>query len=271
MSKAQKAAEFIKSAVPNIQPKFGIVLGSGLGRLTECISTPIVIPYSDIPGFPDISVAGQSGQLIFGHIEDVPVVCLKGRSHVYEYGNYEGITTTIRTLKLLGCEALLASNASGSLRESVGPGSLVIINDHINFQFGNPLVGHNDDEVGPRFPPMDTAYEPEYIQLFKECANNLGFPLHEGVYISVLGPNYETPAEIRAFRTLGADVIGMSTVPDVIIARHCGLKVSVIATITNYATGLTDKSHSHAAVCSAADAASQQLIDLMKLFIKRQN
>lgn len=269
MQQVEKAAQAIRAIAPDFKPRFGIALGSGLGNLTDGIENKISIAYQDIPGFPSINVKGQDGELVLGTIDGISVACLKGRAHVYDHMNYDGIKITIRTLQALGCEGLIATNASGSLRESVGPGQLVMINDHINFQGSNPLIGENDDDIGPRFPPMDDAYDAQYRHDFEHCAKALDITLHEGVYISVLGPSYETPAEIRAFKTLGADVIGMSTVPDVIIARHCGLKVAVIATITNFATGLTDVSHDHATVCEVADKASTKLVMLVKEFLKQ--
>lgn len=268
-SVVQTVVETIKKHAPNCQPKIGIVLGSGLGNLVEHVEQPIAIPYQALPGFPLPSVSGHAGNLILGKINGVEVVCLQGRHHTYEHGDHEAVKIYVRTLKWLGCQYFLATNASGAMREDFNPGDLVLIKDHINFQGSNPLVGPNDDEFGPRFPPLDNAYDSDLRQMLAKSAAEQNITLHEGVYLSVLGPCYETAAEIRAFRLLGADLVGMSTVPEVIVANHCGLKVAVIATITNYATGLTKISHSHEAVVATAAQASYQLVALVKDFIKK--
>ncbi len=262
----QQAAQKIKELAPNIQPKLGIVVGSGLGFLADKLTDAVTIPYSDLPGFPDVNVAGHVCEMVLGYLNGTPVACLKGRAHTYEGTSYEAVRNYVRTLKLIGCEFFLATNASGSLNENVGPGSLMMIGDHINMQFGNPLVGPNADEFGPRFPPMDNAYDPELRQKLAASAEKLGIDLAEGVYISVLGPSYETPAEIRAFRAMGADAVGMSTVPEVIVARHCGLKVAVIATITNFACGLSKTSLNHDDVLETTAKASDKLMNLVTDF-----
>lgn len=268
MSQVDAAVSIIQSIVPDFQPKVGIVLGSGLGNLAEDIEQQVIIPYSEIPGFPQPnSVVGHEGTMILGYLSGTPVICLKGRSHRYENDTFNEVKQYVRTLKKLGCKYFLATNASGSLREDFEPGDLVLINDHINMQGSNPLVGPNDDEFGPRFPPLDNAYDSKLRALFSHKAAELDINLHEGIYISVLGPCYETAAEIRAFRLMGADVVGMSTVPEVIVANHCGLKVAVIATVTNYATGLAQISHSHDAVVATANQASLKLTKLIKSFL----
>lgn len=264
----KQAAKKILSLYPNAKPRIGIVLGSGLGQLTHELDNKKIIPYTDLPGFPETSVEGHGGNLILGEFHGVEVVCLEGRAHVYETGDHEHVKTYVRTLKCLGCEYFLATNASGSFRKEVGPGELVMVTDHINFQGDNPLIGPNDDEFGPRFPAMDDTYDHNIRQTLKETAKALGITLHEGVYISVLGPSYETVAEIKAFRLLGADLIGMSTVPEVIIAKHCGLKIAVIATVTNYTTDLASESHSHDDVVATANKASHNLQRLVKAYIE---
>lgn len=262
-----QAADTIRKLAPNFTPKLALVLGSGLGKLAEALEDSLVIPYEKLPGFPRLSVEGHSNALTLGILGGTPVICLQGRSHTYETLSYDAVKNYVRTMKLLGCEYYLATNASGSLREDVGPGSLVMIRDHINFQPGNPLAGPNDEEFGPRFPALDKVYDADMRATLKDCAQTLDLPLKEGVYISVLGPSYETAAEIRAFKMWGAEVIGMSTVPEVIVAHHCGLRVAVVATITNYATGLTPRSHDHNEVVKAAEAASGKLIRLLKAFV----
>lgn len=266
---AHLAADHIKKLHPNFKPTLGIVLGSGLGQFAEELEDSVTISYDDLPGFPKLTVHGHGGNLILGYWQGVGVVCLQGRAHTYEgLENYEAVKTYVRTLKLLGCTYFIATNASGSLREDVGPGQLMLITDHINFQPSNPLLGPNDDEFGPRFYPLDNAYDKEMRQDLLALAEKNSIGLAQGVYISVLGPHYETAAEIRAFKLLGADAVGMSTVPEVLVANHCGLKVAVIATITNYATGLAKSSHNHEAVVQMAATAATHLNHLIKEYIK---
>lgn len=264
---AHLAAAKIKERLPSFKPSIGIVLGSGLGSFAEQLEDAVTIPYDELPGFPKLTVHGHGGNLVLGHLAGVGVVCLQGRAHTYEGANHETVKTYVRTLKLLGCDYFLATNASGSLREDVGPGSLMLITDHINMQPGNPLVGPNDDEFGPRFLPLDNAYDQGLREKLLMIAHEENIALNQGVYLSVLGPNYETAAEIRAFRIMGADAVGMSTVPEVLVANHCGMKVAVIATITNYATGLSCTSHCHEAVVSVANQAAEKLNLLVKRFV----
>lgn len=265
---AYLAAQTIKLAHPFIKPKVGIVLGSGLGQFAEELENTITISYDELPGFPKVSVQGHKGHLILGSWGGVDVVCLQGRAHAYEGDHHhETVKTYVRTLKLLGCDYFIATNASGSLRQDVGPGELMLISDHINFQPCNPLTGPNDEEFGPRFFPLDNAYDNHMQKRFLAIANEHNIPLAQGVYLSVLGPNYETAAEIRAFKILGADAVGMSTVPEVLVANHCGMKVAVIATITNFATGLNSEAHSHESVVQMASQASKKLSLLIKTFI----
>lgn len=263
-----ECAKKIKALYPEYKPQVGIVLGSGLGGLAQELEDSVTISYSDLPGFPEVSVDGHGGNLLLGRIHGIDVVCLEGRAHKYESGHHQPVKTYVRTLKLLGCEYFIATNASGSLRREVGPGELVLLSDHINFQGSNPLVGPNDDDFGPRFLPMDDTYNKTMRESFHDLAREQKIDLHDGVYISVLGPSYETAAEIRAFRQWGADVVGMSTVPEVIIAKHCELKIAVIATVTNYATDIADTSHDHNEVVAMANQASVKLKGLIKGFIK---
>jgi len=264
---AHQAAKHINKRLPNFKPTIGIVLGSGLGGFADQLESPLVIPYSELPGFPHMTVQGHSGNLILGYLGGVGVVCLQGRAHAYEGNDHDLVKTYVRTLRLLGCEYFLATNASGSLREDVAPGELVLISDHINMQHGNPLIGPNDDEFGPRFVPLDNAYDQGMRQGLLKAASLDNITLHQGVYLAVSGPNYETAAEIRAFRLWGADAVGMSTVPEVLVANHCGMKVAVIATITNFATGLASTSHDHNSVVETAAKASQRLCQLVKTFV----
>ena len=237
-SPAHIAAAHIQNLCKDFKPRIGIVLGSGLGSFAEQLDEAVTVSYDTLPGFPKITVHGHGGNLVLGKLSGVSVACLQGRTHTYEGDTFATVKTYVRTLRLLGCDYFLATNASGSLRENVGPGELMLVTDHINMQPGNPLVGPNDEEFGPRFLPLDNAYDLGLRTKLLTLALQEKIALHQGVYLSVLGPNYETAAEIRAFRLWGADAVGMSTVPEVLIANHCGMKVAVIATITNYATGL---------------------------------
>lgn len=264
----QTAARVIQQAAPGFTPYLGLVLGSGLNQLAKAIENPITIPFDHIPGFPAIHVSGHVGELILGYLNGTPVACLRGRCHPYETNDYTPVKVYTRTLQLLGCEIFLATNAAGSLQESVTPGNIVLIEDHINWQPSNPLVGLNDDDVGPRFLPLDDAYDRQLRETMQAQAKQLDIKLAQGVYLSVLGPTYETAAEIRAFKMLGADVVGMSTVPEVIVARHCGMKVIVLSIVTNMATGLTQVSHDHARVVQQAEKASNTLSTLITAFAK---
>lgn len=253
---------------PGFRAQLGMILGSGLGALADQITDATVIPYSELPGFPISSVQGHQGKLYLGYLHGVPVACLQGRVHYYEGIDYSRMRTLIRSLKTLGCDTLLLTNSSGSLRQEVGVGELVTITDHINFQFNNPLIGPNDDDFGPRFVGMENAYDPVLRQQLHRAAKSQDIKLHEGVYIGVLGPSFETPAEINAYRLLGADVVGMSTVADVILARHCGLRVVAIAAITNLAAGMHSEQLSHDVTLKGAEITTQKMIKLVDAFIK---
>lgn len=266
---SKQAAHHIQQLTGDFKPKIALVLGSGLGPLANEITNAIRIPYTDIPGFPSCTVAGHGGELILGHFNDTPIACLFGRTHYYEGVNHNLPKTMTRCMKLLGCHTFISTNASGSLRENVPPGSLVLINDHINFNFNNPLVGPNDDEYGPRFVGMEDIYNANLRTTIQESAQTIDCELSEGVYFGVLGPSFETPAEIRAFRTLGADVIGMSTIPEVICAHHCGLKVAVIAVISNFAAGMISQNLSHDVTLQGAKLGEEKMIRLLKHLIPR--
>ncbi len=266
---AKQAAKVVKQHAPHITPKLGIVCGSGLGKLADAIIDPVVINYEDLPGFPICSVEGHGGQMVLGELNGMPVACLTGRAHYYEGTSHETIKTYIRTLKLIGCDTLLATNSSGSLRPEVGPGSLVVIHDHINHQFTNILVGPNDDEFGPRFVGMEDIYDPELRKLLAEAGKEQGIELTEGVYLAVIGPTFETPAEIRAFATLGGEVIGMSTVPEIISAKHCGLRIALVSVITNMAAGMSAEKLTHEGTLAGAKAAEKNIVLLVNEFIKK--
>jgi xanthosine phosphorylase len=265
ISQLMETFSFIKQYIGSFSPKIAIVLGSGLDILTKQIEADITLSYSELPGFAGYRVCG--GAFLFGRLNGIPVVCLLGRPHYYEGNTNIAMQMPMRILKLLGCEVVILTNAAGSLRKEVQPGNLVVISDHINFQFRNPLVGANDEQFGPRFPSLQNAYDKDLRELFLRTAAEHHMTLTEGVYLATLGPSYETPAEIKAFKILGADVVGMSTVSEVIVARHCGLKVLVISTITNMASGMTDECLTHENVLKVAKNATQKLGRLLWDFV----
>lgn len=254
MNKILESSQYILSKIPK-KPKVGIVLGSGLGIYIDQIQNKIIIPYEEIPHFRRTSVEGHSGALIVGEVNGVAVAALQGRLHPYEGYAMEEIVHPVRTLAALGIEFIFLSNASGGINADFHPGDLVTISDHINFSGRNPLVGPNIAELGPRFPDMSNAYDKELRELLHTVAKNHHVEMKSGVYCSVLGPTYETPAEIRMLRVLGADLVGMSTVPEVIAANHLGLKVAGVACVTNYAAGIKQEKLSHADVKKVAEKA----------------
>lgn len=264
----QETLQAIRRFAPNFNPKIGIILGSGLGGLAEEIQSPISIPYQAIPGLVSGQVSGHASLLMMGYLQDVPVVCLKGRLHRYEGISYESTQTLVRLVKYLGASNIIITGAAGSMRQDIGAGEMVLLNDHINFQGSNPLMGPNDESVGPRFTPLENAYDAGLREIFQAQAAKLGFNLPEGVYISVLGPSFETPAEIRAFRQWGADVVGMSVVPEVIIARHCGLKVAALAAVTNLAVGMSQEVVTHEVTLRNAEIAGRKLTKLVSAAVK---
>ncbi|MBU0455920.1 MAG: purine-nucleoside phosphorylase [Pseudomonadota bacterium] len=266
--KINRCIEVIQQYIPPAVPKVGIILGSGLGPLADQIEQSVPIPYEDLPHFPESTVAGHSGTLVLGTLSGVPVACLKGRVHFYEGDQSEGLKILIRTLRQLGCNTLITTNASGSLRTEVPAGEVVLINDHINLAQVNPMIGSNDETFGPRFFPMDDAYDKELGAKMHKTAEQLGIKLHDGVYLMTIGPNFETPAEIRAFKVLGADLVGMSTIPDVLVARHCGMRVVAISAVTNLAAGLSDESLSHEGTLKYAKLSEDKLCRLVKTFLK---
>jgi xanthosine phosphorylase len=262
------AIETIRAKAPGFTPRVAIILGSGLGGLADQIENPIVIPYAEIPGFPRSTVAGHSGELVLGTLGGVAIAGFKGRKHVYEGEGLAGMAVPIRAMKGLGAELLIVTNAAGSLRLDLEPGKLMLMADHINLMNGNPLIGPNDETIGPRFPPMANAYDAATRAKIRATAEKLGIPLQEGTYIAVTGPCFETPAEIRAFQRLGADAVGMSTVPEVILARHCGLTVAGVSAITNLGEGLSDTALSHAHTLALAGQAGKDLTRLVIAFLE---
>jgi len=265
---AVRAADFIRGRAPGIAPRLGIVLGSGLGGLADGLDDAIAIPYGEIPGYPVSTVAGHAGRLLLGRLDGVPVACMQGRVHLYEGHPPSAIRLPIRVFRALGAKVVLLTNAAGSLNPWVGPGSLMLITDHLNFMWTNPLVGPNDDAWGERFVGLENAYDPELRRRLVRLADEIGIRLHEGVYCALLGPLFETPAEITAYRTLGADAVGMSTVPEVIVARHCGLRVAAISAITNLGVGLSDEAVDHEQTLRGAALAAADLTRLVRAFVR---
>jgi len=222
----------------DLVPRAAVVLGSGLGGFADRVEDPLAIPYGEIPGWPASTAMGHAGTLVLGTVAGVPVAVMRGRSHLYEGLPADRVVFGPRVLGRLGAGTLVVTNACGGIREDLSPGDLVLISDHLNLQGTSPLVGPNDDTLGPRFPDMTAAYDPALRGLAHACAERLGQSLSEGVYAAWLGPAFETPAEIRMLRTLGADLVGMSTVPEVVAARHMGLRCLAISCVTNIAAGI---------------------------------
>ena len=250
-------------------PRIGIVLGSGLGAVADAVQDPTLIGYAELPGFPRPTVAGHAGRAVLGSVGGVRVAVLQGRAHLYEGGDPATLRTPVRALRAAGVDTLVLTNAAGSLRRDVGPGRLMAISDHINLTGSNLLIGPNDEAIGPRFPSMRDAYDPGLLDALRASAAATGVDLAEGVYLAVTGPSFETPAEIRAFAALGADAVGMSTVQETILARHCGLRVAGISAITNLAEGLTDELLSHEQTLEAAAQAARDLTRLLLELVPR--
>ncbi len=245
------------------RPRVGVLLGSGLGAVAEAVQDPQVTSYADLPGFPRPTVEGHAGQVVNGTIAGVSVSVLQGRAHLYEGGPIDELRAPVRWLKAAGAEILIQTNAAGSLMPDVGPGRLMAITDHIN------LTGVNDDSIGPRFPPMGNAYDPALLAELRAAAQEQGIALAEGVYTGWSGPAFETPAEIRAIRILGGDAVGMSTVHETLVARHCGLRVAAVSAITNLAEGMGDVPLSHEQTLRDAARAAVDLARLLPAFIAR--
>ncbi len=263
----ERVASFIKSKITT-SPGIGLILGSGLGVLAEQIQQPIILPYADIPEFPVSTVEGHAGQLVFGELCGKKVVAMQGRFHYYEGYSMDQVTFPVRVMKLLGVETIIVTNAAGSVNENFAPGDLMLITDHINFMGTNPLIGANDERFGPRFPDMSEAYNKELRNLAIQIAMTQGLDLKEGIYVGNTGPTYETPAEIRMARVMGGDAVGMSTVPEVIVARHCGMKVLGISCLTNMAAGILDQPLSHDEVIETTEKVKEKFLRFVKEIVK---
>lgn len=244
LDKINESKNYIMSKI-NVYPRIGMILGSGLGDMADLIENPTYLNYSEIPNFPISTVEGHKGRLVIGELEGKVVVAMQGRFHFYEGYELDEVTFPIRVMKSIGVETIIITNAAGGVNENFKPGDLMIIKDHINFTGKSPLLGKNWDDLGPRFLDMSKAYDTELINVAKITSKELGISLKEGVYMWFSGPTYETPSEVKLARILGADAVGMSTVPEVIVARHSGIKVLGISCITNMAAGIFDKPLNH--------------------------
>jgi purine-nucleoside phosphorylase len=251
-----------------LRPVVGLVLGSGLGGFAQALDQPAAIRYGDIPHFPTSTAIGHKGELVLGTSGGVPVAVMAGRVHLYEGYRPEQVVFPVRVLARLGVKVLILTNAAGSVNVNYKPGELMVLSDHINLMGVNPLVGPNEDELGPRFFDMSEAYDPALREIAEKACWKAGVTVRHGVYIAVSGPSYETPAEIRAFRTLGADAVGMSTVPEVIAARHMGLRVLAISCITNQAAGVTKKKLDHLEVLEVGRKVQASLNDVLGRIIQ---
>jgi purine-nucleoside phosphorylase len=257
-----EAAAFIRTTT-DIRPEIGLILGSGLGVLGDELEDAVTIPYEDIPHFPISTVEGHAGELLIGKLQGRSVVLMRGRFHMYEGYEPERTALPVRVMKELGVTTLLVTNAAGGVNLEYKPGNLMLISDHINLTGRNPLVGPNDNALGLRFPDMSDAYSRRLRKIAKDTAAVLGVSVQEGVYVGLLGPNYETPAEIRMLRTLGVDAVGMSTVSEVIVARHSGIEVLGISCISNMAAGILDQPLSHLEVMETTDRVKEQFLSLV--------
>lgn len=251
------------------RPQVGIILGSGLGGLADRLQDPVIVPYSQVPGMKVSTAPGHAGRFVAGTLGGKHVLCMQGRLHFYEGHAMRDIVFPVRLMKLLGVETLIVTNACGAINRCFAPGDLCLITDHINFLGTNPMIGPNDSSFGPRFFDMSEAYNPALRALALDCGRELGIALQQGVYLSYTGPSYETPAEIRAFRVLGADLVGMSTVPEVIAAHHCGLHTLAIGLVTNMAAGVSDRKLSEQEVIDTAAARALTLQALVERIITR--
>ena len=263
----ENAANFLKNKYTG-KPAIGLILGSGLGVLADEIENPVVVPYKEIPDFPVSTVAGHAGQLVFGRLSGKEVVAMQGRFHFYEGYGFDKVTFPVRVMKELGVETLIVTNAAGGVNESFEPGDLMIISDHINNMGGNPLIGPNDDRLGVRFPDMSEAYNKSLRELARSTAEKISLKVREGVYVGNTGPVYETPAEVRMIRTLGGDAVGMSTVPEVIVARHSGMNVLGISCISNMAAGILDQPLTHDEVIETTEKVRADFLNYVKTIVK---
>jgi len=263
---ADAAAKFILKKT-KLRPKIALVLGSGLGAFADSFSHAIKIPYAKLPHFPRSTAVGHAGQLVLGKVGDIEVVAMQGRVHLYEGYSAKDVSFPVRVFARLGVEATILTNAAGGIKKDFTQGRLVVLRDHINLQASNPLIGPNDEHFGPRFPDMSAAYDKDFRALTLAEGRRLGLDLGEGVYAALAGPSYETPAEIRYLRSIGAGLVGMSTVPEVIAARHSGIRVLGISCVTNAAAGVLDQPLDHKEVLETAERVKDQFMGLLRAVI----
>jgi purine-nucleoside phosphorylase len=267
-ARAERAAKFILSKT-KLRPKIALVLGSGLGAFADELTDTTRIPYQKIPNFPRSTAVGHSGLLVIGKAEGIAVAAMQGRVHLYEGYSAREVGFAMRVFGRIGVRSAILTNAAGGINPEFKQGALVVIHDHINLQGANPLTGPNDERFGPRFPDMTQAYWRSYREIASAEAKRLGIEAHEGVYAALLGPSYETPAEIRYLKTIGADLVGMSTVPEVIVARHMGIRVLGISCVTNMAAGILDRPLDHSEVLETGERVKGQFIALLRAVIPR--
>lgn len=263
-----EAANFLKGKYTK-SPRIGLILGSGLGVLADEIENPVKIPYEEIPNFPVSTVEGHAGQLVIGNLSGKEVVVMQGRFHYYEGYPFNQVTFPVKVMKELGVQTVVVTNAAGGVNQSFEPGDLMIISDHINNMGSNPLIGPNDSKFGARFPDMSEAYSKELRTLARDVASKLNIRIQEGVYVGNTGPSYETPAEVRMIRTIGGDAVGMSTVPEVIVARHAGLKVLGISCISNMAAGILDQPLTHNEVIETTEKVRADFLKFVKEIVNQ--
>jgi purine-nucleoside phosphorylase len=264
--RAEHATRVIRSRI-SVEPRIALVLGSGLGGFADDFEEAVAIPYEDIPGFVRSTAQGHAGRLVVGKIDSVPVLAMQGRVHYYEGYSLEEVTFPVRTFGLLGVKTLVLTNAAGGIDVQLTQGVLMVISDHVNLMGVNPLRGPNDERFGPRFPDMSAVYSPELQELVVDEAKAIGAEVRRGVYGGLSGPSYETPAEIHLLRALGADAVGMSTVPEAIVARHMGLEVLGISCITNMAAGISDEPINHEEVMATGDRVRETFAELLRRVI----
>lgn len=267
-ARAERAAKFIRSKT-KLRPKIALVLGSGLGAFADGLESATRIPYERIPHFPRSTAVGHAGRLVIGKVGDVAVAAMQGRVHFYEGYSLKDVIFPMRVFARLGIRAAILTNAAGGINLGFKQGTLIVMRDHINLQGSNPLIGPNDERFGPRFPDMTHAYDKNYRVTALEEARRLGIEVSEGVYAALTGPSYETPAEIRYLRSIGADVVGMSTVPEVIAARHMGIRILGISCVTNMAAGILDKPLDHGEVLATGEQVKGNFIALLRAVLPR--
>ncbi|TFJ93757.1 purine-nucleoside phosphorylase [Lentibacillus salicampi] len=262
-----EAAAYINDKLTNT-PSIGLILGSGLGVLADKIENPVTFSYKDIPHFPESTVSGHKGQLVTGELEGRHVIAMQGRFHYYEGYSMQQVTFPVRVMKELGIDSIVITNAAGGINKMFHPGDLMLITDHINNMGDNPLLGPNDDALGERFPDMSQVYDEAYLRHAKDCAAKLGVTVQDGVYVGNSGPTYETPAEINMLRKFGGDAVGMSTVPEVIVSRHAGLRVLGISCISNMAAGILDQPLTHHEVIETTKQVREDFLTFVKEIIR---